>query len=188
VSLLRLQGMSLSRKVCSVAILLLLLPASFFLITWEQGNFHEITEGEAYRSAQLDRDKYEYYIDKYHIKSILNLRGQNSGEQWYREELKVAMDHHVMHYDIPLSATSEPSGEDVQKLLSVFSEAPRPILIHCKAGADRSGLVGAMWKVVVDKEPKSEASKQLFILYGHFPIGGTSAMDRFFERWAAALP
>ncbi|HAM52026.1 MAG TPA: protein tyrosine phosphatase [Nitrospiraceae bacterium] len=180
--------MSLSRKVCSVAILLLLLPASFFLIMWEQGNFHEITKGEAYRSAQLDRDQFEYYIDKYHIKSILNLRGQNSGEEWYQEELKVAVNRHLVHYDIPLSATSEPSSEDVQKLLAIFREAPRPVLIHCKAGADRSGLVGAMWKVVVDKEPKSEASKQLFILYGHLPIGETSAMDRFFERWATALP
>jgi undecaprenyl-diphosphatase len=180
--------MSLARKVFIAAIFLLLFPAGYVLTIWEQGNFHEITKGEAYRSAQLNRDEFEYYIKKYHIRSVLNLRGQNSGESWYKDELKVSMDHHLVHYDIPLSATHEPDSQDVQTLLTVFREAPRPILIHCKSGADRTGLVGAMWKVIVDNEPKSEASKQLFILYGHIPIGGTSAMDRFFEKWKPALP
>jgi len=41
-----------------------------------------------------------------------------------------------------------------------------------------------MWKVIVDNEPKSVAKRQLSILYGHIPIGGTVAMDRFFEKWA----
>jgi undecaprenyl-diphosphatase len=180
--------MSLARKVFIAAILLVLFPAGYALTMWEQGNFHEITKGEAYRSAQLNRDEFEYYIKKYHIRSVLNLRGQNSGESWYKDELKVSADHHLVHYDISLSASREPDGEAMQKLLTVFREAPRPILIHCKAGADRSGLVGAMWKVIVDHEPKSVACKQLFILYGHIPLGETSAMDRFFEKWKPASP
>jgi undecaprenyl-diphosphatase len=44
-----------------------------------------------------------------------------------------------------------------------------------------------MWKVIVDKEPKSEAGKELSILYGHIPIGRTSAIDRFFENWRPEL-
>jgi undecaprenyl-diphosphatase len=44
-----------------------------------------------------------------------------------------------------------------------------------------------MWKVIVDKEPKSEAAKELSILYGHIPIGKTIAMDHFFEKWNPAL-
>jgi len=88
-----------------------------------------------------------------------------------------------MHYDVSLSAYSEPIEEDVRKLMTVFRSAPRPILIHCEGGADRSGLVSAMWKVVVDGEPKSEAEKQLFLLYGHIPFGKAHVMDRFFREW-----
>jgi hypothetical protein len=40
-----------------------------------------------------------------------------------------------------------------------------------------------MWKVIVDKEPKSEAKKQLSLLFGHLPIGKTAAMDKFFHNW-----
>jgi protein tyrosine/serine phosphatase len=167
-----------------VSILLLLLTASFILYMEEQGNFHPITHGEAYRSAQLDRDELEYYIKKYNIKSILNLRGKNQDAPWYMEEKKVSAKHNVQHYDVSLSASHEPTEDDVQKLLEIFKSAPRPLLIHCQAGADRSGLVAAMWKVAVDKEPKSEAGKQLSILYGHIPIGKTSAMDHFFEDWS----
>jgi len=166
----------------------LLLPAGYFGVYMQvQGNFHQITAGEAYRSAKLDRDELEHYIKKYNIKSIVNLLGEDPRKPWYREEIQVSAEHHVRHYDISLSATHEPTEEDARKLVEIFQNAPRPVLIHCKGGSDRSGLVAAMWKVIVDKEPKSEARKQLSMLYGHFPIGKTSAMDHFFENWHPAL-
>lgn len=146
-------------------------------------NFHQITEGEAYRSAQMAGDELKHYINIYHIKSILNLRGKEPNERWYNEEINVSAEKAVKHYDILLSAYSEPRAEDVRILVGLIKSAPRPVLIHCQGGADRSGLVAAMWKVIVDKESKGEAGKQLSILYGHLPIGPASAMDQFFEKW-----
>ena len=167
---------------------LLLLPAGYFGVYMQvQGNFHPITPGEAYRSAKLDRDELEHYIKKYNIKSIVNLLGEDPRKPWYQEELQVSAEHNIKHYDISLSATQEPTDEDTRRLVEIFKTAPRPVLIHCKGGSDRSGLAAAMWKVIVDKEPKSEACKQLSILYGHFPIGKTSAMDHFFDHWDPAL-
>ena len=167
---------------------LLLLPAGYFGVYMQvQGNFHPITVGEAYRSAKLDRDKLEYYVKKYNIKSIVNLIGEDPRKPWYQEELQVSAAHNIRHYDISLSATEEPTEENTRKLVEIFQHAPRPVLIHCKGGSDRSGLAAAMWKVIVDKEPKSEARKQLSILYGHLPIGKTSAMDHFFEQWEPVL-
>ena len=168
-------------------VFLLLLSASYFFYMEEQGNFHPITPGEAYRSAQLDRDEFEYYIKKYNIKSIVNLRGEHPDEPWYGEEIKVCAEQNVKHYDIALSSSREPSEEDIRQLIEIFHSAPRPVLIHCQAGADRSGLAAAIWKVIVDKEPKSEAEKQLSIFYGHLPIGKTTAMDRFFQNWQPVL-
>jgi protein tyrosine/serine phosphatase len=169
-------------------VVLFLLPAGYFGVYMQvQGNFHPITRGEAYRSAKLDRDKLEYYVTQYNIRSIVNLTGEHPRKPWYREEIQVSAQHNIKHYDIQLWAHHEPTEEDVEKLVEIFKTAPRPVLIHCKGGSDRSGLVAAMWKVIVDNEPKSEARKQLSLLYGHFPIGKTSAMDHFFERWDPAL-
>jgi protein tyrosine/serine phosphatase len=163
--------------------LLVILSGGYFLYMEEQGNFHPITYGEAYRSAQLDRDEFEYYIKKHDIKSIVNLRGEHPDEKWYAEEIAVSAEHNVQHFNIALSSSKEPSEEDVRQLIDMFQNAPRPVLIHCQAGADRSGLAAAIWKVIIDKEPKSEAGKQLSIIFGHLPIGKTTAMDRFFQNW-----
>ena len=152
----------------------------------EQGNFHPITYGEAYRSAQLDADEMEHYIKKYNIQSMVNLRGKNPEASWYREETDMSAALNIKHYDISLSSSREPSGEDISRIIEIFKSASRPVLIHCQAGADRSGLAAAIWKVIVDKQPKSEADKQLSIFYGHFPIGKTSAMDHFFQNWNPA--
>ncbi len=174
--------------VIAALVVLMLPPAGYFGVYMRvQGNFHPITPGEAYRSAKLDREKLEQYIKKYNIKSIVNLIGEDPRKPWYQEELQVSAEHNIEHYDITLSATEEPTEENTRKLVEIFQTAPRPVLIHCKGGSDRSGLAAAMWKVVVDKEPKSEARKQLSILYGHLPFGKTSAMDHFFEQWDPAL-
>ncbi|MDP2755701.1 MAG: dual specificity protein phosphatase family protein [Nitrospirota bacterium] len=163
--------------------LMLLLGGSYIFYLVDHGNFHTITDGEAYRSAQLDRDKLEYYIRRYNIRSILNLRGSNPDSDWYREELTVSAANRMKHYDIALSSTKEPAENDVKQLMEIFREAPRPILMHCQSGADRSGLVAAIWKVIVDQESKPEAEKQLSVFYGHVPLGGKYAMDKFFKKW-----
>jgi protein tyrosine/serine phosphatase len=168
-------------------VFLLLSAASYFFYMEEQGNFHTITPGEAYRSAQLDADELEHYINKYNLNSIVNLRGEHPDEPWYGEEINVCTKHNVKHYNIPLSSSREPDETVVRNLIEIFKNAPHPVLIHCQAGADRSGLAAAMWKVFVDKEPKSEAGKQLSLLYGHLPIGKTTAMDRFFQKWNPPL-
>jgi len=149
----------------------------------EQGNFHAITPGEAYRSCQMDRDELEHYIRKYGIRSVINLQGRHDGKGWYTEENDVCRETGARHYDLDLASDRVPSKSEIKALLDIFGTAPRPVLIHCQAGADRSGLVAAMWKMDVDGAQKSEARKQLSILFGHVPIGPTRALDEFIENW-----
>ena len=147
-----------------------------------RGNFRAVTPGEAYRSAQLDKQQLQYYADKYKILSILNLRGKEPGAQWYKDELDFSNTRHIAHYDISLSALSEPTDKDVEDIEAAFRAAPRPILIHCLGGADRSGLAAAIWKRVIDKAPKAQAGRQLALRYGHLPFGKAAVMDRRFNK------
>lgn len=149
----------------------------------EQGNFHPITPHEAYRSAQLDRDELAYYTHKFTIRTVIDLRGKYVGEPLYEEEIAACRDLGVRHYDLRLSADAAPSPAEIETLLELFRTVPRPVLIHCRAGADRSGLAAALWKMVIDGESKSVAREQLSISYSHMPFGPTQALDRFFNRW-----
>ena len=161
----------------------LFLPASYFIYMEEQGNFHPITPGEAYRSAQLDRDELQHYIRKFNIKSIINLRGKRTGQSWYQEELDTCRQFGCRHYDLSIPADRSPSPRKIKELLRLFENAPRPVLFHCRAGADRTGLAAALWKVTVDGKPKVLARRQLSLRFGHFPIGPTAALDDFFKKW-----
>ena len=164
----------------------LFLPASYFIYMEEQGNFHAITPGEAYRSAQLDADELKHYIRKFNIKSIINLRGKRTGHSWYQEELDTCRQFGCRHYDLSIPADRSPSPRQVKEMLRLFENAPRPVLFHCRAGADRTGLAAALWKVTVDGKPKVLARRQLSLRFGHFPIGPTAALDDFFKKWQPA--
>lgn len=149
----------------------------------EQGNFHAITPGEAYRSSQMDRDELKHYIRKYAIRSVINLQGRHDGKGWYTEENDVCRETRTRHYDLNLTSDRAPSESEIKALLDIYGTAPRPVLIHCQAGADRSGLAAAIWKIAVDGAPKSEARKQLSVPLGHVPIGPTRVLDEFIENW-----
>jgi protein tyrosine/serine phosphatase len=152
------------------------------------GNVHEVSQGVAYRSAQLEDDQLIATVEEYHIKSIINLRGDNLGDDWYTGELALSSKRGVAHYDIGMSSNSESDRGTVERLLAALETAPRPLLIHCYGGADRSGLASALFKRFVEGKSVDEAAEQLSFRYGHFPWFGsrTVAMDHAFMRMVSA--
>jgi protein tyrosine/serine phosphatase len=172
-----------------LVIMTVLLPAAYIASILAGANFHPVTDGEAYRSGQINQDELEKYLKEYRIRSVLNLRGENSGADWYEDEIAICKKLSVRHYDLAMTSSGNPGRDVLARLMTIFKEAPRPVLIHCRSGSDRTGLVAAMWKVVVDGDPKTIAEKQLSIRYGHIPVGQTSVLDDFFRDWEpATLP
>ncbi len=181
--------MAFSRKkyvnimVAGLSLLTILFMALLCYIE-EQGNFHVITPDEAYRSAQLDRDELEHYARKYHLRSIINLRGKRPDKGWYLEEIRTARDLGIRHFDFDgIGASRPPSAQELKKLMHLMNTVPRPVLMHCKAGADRSGLAAAIWKVTEDGTSVRDARRQLSLRYGHMPFGPTHVLDTYFDSW-----
>ncbi|MHB1861538.1 MAG: dual specificity protein phosphatase family protein [Gemmatimonadaceae bacterium] len=148
------------------------------------GNVHVVDQGQLYRSAQLNQREFERVISKYGIKSIVNLRGAHPSDTWYVDEVGVAKARAVTHYDIGISAEHIVTPAQIASILAVLRAAPKPILIHCQGGADRSGLVAALYEAVIEGKSVDEADGQLSLRYGHFPYLGsrTGAMDQSY--WA----
>ena len=159
-------------------VLIALLWASYFLL---YGNFHKVDK-ELYRSAQLFSFNLPYYIEKHQIKSILNLRGDSS-KKWYKDELRISKEYNVTHYDYGIGDRKLTSMKEMDDIIKIMKDAPKPLLIHCKAGADRTSLVSALYlyKIKHDKD----AQKAISVIYGHFPWLGskTKAMDESFIRY-----
>lgn len=131
-------------------------------------NFHSVKKGELYRSAQLNDKQLDRAIRKLGIKTVINLRGK-SDRNWYLDEKNVAERHGVKLVSIQMSAKRLPTRADLIKLLDTFRDAERPILIHCKGGADRTGEAAAIFAMEYMGQSKKKALHQLSPKYFHFP-------------------
>jgi hypothetical protein len=151
-------------------------------------NFHEVVAGEFFRSGQLDRDELTVAIHRYHLRAVLNLRGSNVGKTWYDEEVALCRDTGIQHFDLKLSARKELTAKQIRDLEDLLLRLPRPLLVHCNGGGDRTSFASALYEILVRHKAPEEASLQLSWNYGHFPYlwwSASSAMDRSFARVVA---
>lgn len=150
------------------------------------GNIHTVARGQFYRSAQLDAEDLAETIADKRIRTVINLRGK-SDEDWYRDERAVSQRAGVRYVDFGLSAGEDLTTAQLDRLVALVKDAPKPILVHCYGGADRSGLASAAYQLVVARLSPGQAAEQLTFWYGHFPWfrSHTAAMDRSFDRLVA---
>ncbi|MCX6077319.1 MAG: dual specificity protein phosphatase family protein [Campylobacterales bacterium] len=148
------------------------------------GNFGIVEKGVLYRSAQPDKEDIKYYADKYGIQSILNLRGSDTND-WYTDEIQISRELGITHYDLELGAYHEFTDVEMHTLIQILKTAPKPMLIHCFGGADRTGLASAIYVFTIKGKSSLEAKKNLSLLHGHLPYlgNGTVAMDKTFEKF-----
>lgn len=153
--------------------------AAYLLLT---NNFHTVVAGSVYRSAQPSRTDIETYQKQLGIRSVVNLRGVNPDAQWYRDEVDATKSLGIELINFAMSAKHRMPLDRARELIQVLSHAPKPMLIHCNSGADRTGFAASLYLAGVAKIPEEEAEGQLSILYGHFPLmSASNAMDDSFE-------
>lgn len=130
-------------------------------------NFHIVEKNLFYRSAQLSPKRLAYYIRKYGIKTVINLRGENPNEQWWQHEQSIVQRNQVKYYNIPMSANRLTSKENLLTLLDSYDNAQLPILVHCYSGIDRTGEAAAIWIMEKMGKSKRKALAQLSIFHRH---------------------
>jgi protein-tyrosine phosphatase len=150
------------------------------------GNFGIVEAGRVVRCAQPTTQLADLIRD-HHLASILNLRGGSSKDWWYVAEVRTAQANGVAFYDYPLSATRRPSRRDLLVLTDVLERCRYPLLIHCKAGADRTGLASALYLMMSRGEPPEQAIRAFSLAYGHVPLFGPEHLHEPLSEYAAWL-
>lgn len=149
-----------------------------------QGNFHAVVPGQVYRSAQPTGGELRAAHRDHRVRSVLNLRGAHRGEGWYDEEAAAAKELGMALYDYPLSSKRVVTAQQIGELLAIVRSAPKPLLVHCKEGADRTALVSALYRYALAGAPAAEADSELTLLYGHFPYFGVRSIAMDDSFWA----
>ena len=146
-------------------------------------NFHKVDEG-VYRSAQLTPWRLKKIIKKYGIKTIINLRGNNKN-YIYKKEKEICEEMGVEYYTVALLSRSPERirKEELEKLVDILKNAKKPLLFHCKAGADRTGFVAVLWHILNGRDKKWAINKELRLKYLYLPWSKAGKIKRVFELY-----
>lgn len=128
-------------------------------------NFETITEGKVYKSGVIPPDELKDYINKYHIKSVVDLRFPGTGDD-------------VNNPEIPAELTAEkeaiaklpgvnyfnngsdqvPKQENLDKFFKIMdNKLNYPVLIHCYHGIGRAEMYSAIYRIEYENFTNEEA-------------------------------
>lgn len=123
-------------------------------------NFHVVVEGKIYRSGQPRATHLKEWRERYGLRTVVNLRGNEAAEV-YREEKTATEDLGIRLIDIEWSARRLPGREGLEMLLDTLEKGEKPILLHCAEGVDRTGVASAIAAMAVGGEDFRSALEQV---------------------------
>ena len=121
---------------------------------------------------------------------MLNLRGAAPDADWYQAEIADSARLGLVHADFALSVSREVTNDEAVQLIALMRTLPKPLLIHCKQGSDRTGLLAALYLASIKGVDVDTADDELSLAFGHFSVPYLSAaypMDISWNRLEVAL-
>ena len=116
------------------------------------------------------------------IKTIINLRGERTCGSYWLEQAACAR-HGLALVNYQVRSRAAPSKEELRGARQLLATVEYPILLHCKSGADRAGLMSVLYQHLQHGVPIAKAKAELSLSYGHIRQSDTGILDAFFERY-----
>jgi protein tyrosine/serine phosphatase len=136
--------------------------------------FREVEPGKLYRSGQMTAAGFRETVEKYDIKTVVNLQHEEPdpllAEHWLgkghvRESVlcqQLGVKYVLLQPDVlPPGNTVEKEPPVVQEWLDLLKDENYPILLHCKAGLHRTGRLTAIYRMEKDRWTPGEALREL---------------------------
>lgn len=147
-------------------------------------NFHEVVPGRVYRCAQPSPEALEAMVKAHGIRTVINLRGCATPLSWYLDEGRATAALDLSQEDVSFSVYHLPPRHELLRLIDALDHSDPPILLHCRQGADRTGLASGVALLLQPGSTLNRSRRQLGIRYGHLPVGAAACLDRFFDLYS----
>jgi protein tyrosine phosphatase (PTP) superfamily phosphohydrolase (DUF442 family) len=155
------------RWILSIPVVVCLLGVGgyYVYVRYVTTNFDYVVRGQVYRSAQPSPGQLEGWIQKYGLKTIINLRGENFSD--YAAEVAAAKQYGATLIDISLPTTQMPKSPQLMRLADALETAERPILLHCREGADRTSLASVMARMAIGGKTYERGKDMMSVKFLH---------------------
>lgn len=117
-------------------------------------------------------------------KTIVNLRGDRDCGS-YRLQRKTCARHGIQLIDFSLKSRQAPDPDTIHAAKKLLESIEYPMMLHCKSGADRAGLMSVLYMIFREGRPVAEAKRQLSLKFGHIRQADTGVLDHFFDSYLA---
>jgi protein tyrosine/serine phosphatase len=137
--------------------------------------FREVTPGRFYRSGQMTAEGFTDFVKRYHIRTVINLQDEYpdpdirlhflGGGTIKESELCRQLGARYVHLPpdlIPRRQCPEHRPEAIDRFLALLDRnSTYPVLIHCKAGLHRTGVMTAVYRMEYENWSPSQAHREL---------------------------
>ncbi len=146
----------------TIVALVLVLPVGFYRCVYvHEKRLREVSPGRVYRSGQMTADGFADAVAEFHLRTIINLQDEYpdpeirlyavGGGTVKESELcrELGVRYLFMPPDlIPRRQVPAHRPEAIERLLEVLDDpASYPVLLHCRAGLHRTGVLVAVYRM-----------------------------------------
>ncbi len=126
-------------------------------------NFGPVVEGRIYRSGQLSRRMLEKVVADHGIRTIVDLSVSSPPREETERERAASSALGVERHEFSLGGDGTGDPEAYGRALALMADpAHQPLLVHCAAGAQRTGVAVMLYRHVVEDQPIADANRESF--------------------------
>lgn len=134
-------------------------------------NFCVVTPGKLWRGATPDRADAAWLVE-HGVRTVVSLQ-LNMRPAFRGARLDPALAHSVVYYRVQDFIavdvlTHYHLDEHVAYVLAIIEKAPKPVFVSCRAGVDRTGIIAAAYRILIQGKSRRQAIAE---------------MDRFHSPW-----
>ena len=149
-------------------------------------NWGVVESGRLYRSNHPMPWQLRQAVRRHGIRTLINLRGHRpecgSDALGRAEAARLG----IAHIDAPFESRGAPHKDRILRLAEIFGRMEEPALLHCKSGADRTGLAAGLWLLLQGRGVEA-ALAQLSLRHLHVAAARTGILDAFFASYGTYL-
>lgn len=116
------------------------------------------------------------------VRTVINLRGAGNSGAWLYEA-EACRQAGLTLIPFKMSSRGAPSAERILAFAELIERIERPVLLHCKSGADRSGFAAGLYLLLTGQGDLAAAKAQLSWRYLHFRGAKTGMLYEFFREY-----